>query len=151
MAVKKQKSVKRPARAGAPQTPTDDLLDEDSELESEEEESEDDEVAVPLEVVTRRLVAPRAQGIVKTISAGVDEMTIINFYARSGGGAEQLVCTVNTTDIDNDTATVTVEAHEWAEAIANGIWEAIECDAVDPNTVNLTEDGWACTYEMGLK
>lgn len=150
MAVKKKRSVKRPARAGAPQTQTTDISDEDSENESEEEVFDDEEVA-PLDVVTKRLVAPRAQGIVKTVASGIDEMAIISFYARSGGGAEELVCTVNTTDIDNDIATITVEAHEWAEAIANGLWEEIECDAVDPNTVSVTTEGWACTYSMNLQ
>ena len=136
MAVKKMK--KRPARAG------DTSIDSDVDIDSTEEEIEEEE-AEALEVVTKRLVAPRFQGITKTILSGVDELTKITFFSNN---PELEVCTIDTTDIESEVVTVKILPHAWATDLAIDIWDSIEVDALDPNTCNPIEDGWACTYPM---
>ncbi len=143
MAVKKV--VKRPARAGAPKPDSDDNdVDNSTEFEAEEAEEETQEEVVH-EVVTKRLVAPRVQGIVKTILSGIDEKMVVTFFSKV---PEEEVCIVDTTNTEEETATITVYAHPWAVELANSIWEEIDVDAQDPNTVNVEADGWVCTYPM---
>ena len=138
MAVKKMK--KRPARAGGA------TVDSDVDIDSTEEETEEEEAeAEVLEVVTKRLVAPRLQGITKTILSGVDEMTKITFFSNN---PELEVCTIDTTDIESEVVTVKIIPHAWATDLAIDIWDSIEVDALDPNTCNPNEDGWVCTYPM---
>ena len=143
MAVKKVMK-KRPARAGAIADDSDVDIDSTEEEADEEEETEEAEV---WEVVTKRLVAPRFQGITKTILSGVDEMTKITFFSNN---PELEVCTIDTTDIESEVVTVTVLPHAWATDLAIDIWDSIEVDALDPNTCNPVEDGWACTYPLEL-
>lgn len=146
MAVKNKKPKKRPARAGAVSGSSSAPADTDAE-ETESEEAEEEAEATELDIVTKRLIAPRAQGIVKTILAGIDEMTIVQFYAKSANG-EMLVCTVDTTDTSDEIVVVKVEPHDWAEELSQGIWDAVDVEGQDPNIANVTEDGWSCTYPM---
>ena len=143
MAIKK-KIAKRPARAGAPVSDSDEN-DVDSSTEFEDESDFAEEEEVELEVVTRRLVAPRVQGIVKTILAGIDEMTIVVFFSKV---PEAEVCTVDTTNTEDESVKITVHPHPWAAELAGLIWDEIDVDALDPNTVNVETDGWVCTYPM---
>lgn len=142
MAMKKKRST----RGGAQTSKADDdvldtTLPEDEEDMGEEEE-ESDEL---LEVITKRLVAPRFQGITKTILSGVDIMTKITFFSKI---PEAEVCVVDTTNTEDEIVVVTVHAHPWATDLAIDIWDEIEVDALDPNTCNPSEDGWVCTYPM---
>ena len=145
MAIKK-KVVKRPARAGASVSDLDDNdVDSSTEVEDESDFAEEEEEQVELEVVTRRLVAPRNQGIVKTILSGIDEMTVVVFFSKV---PEAEVCTVDTTNTEDESVKITVHPHPWAVELAAMIWDEIDVDAQDPNTVDIETDGWVCTYPM---
>lgn len=141
MAVKKVMK-KRPARSGAIADDSDVDIDSTEEETDEEEETEESEV---FEVVTKRLVAPRYQGITKTILTGLEEMTIIVFFSKN---PELEVCTIDTTDIESEVVTIKVLPHDWATDLAIDIWDSVEVDALDPNTCNPKEDGWVCTFPL---
>lgn len=141
MAVKKVMK-KRPARSGLATEDSD--VDVDSTEEEEEQEETEEETEV-FEVVTKRLVAPRFQGITKTILSGVDEMTKITFFSKN---PELEVCTIDTTDIESKVVTIKVLPHDWATDLAIDIWDEMNVDALDPNTCNPKEDGWVCTYPL---
>lgn len=136
MAVKKKK---RPPRDGALATAVTDAEDNSA------EETEEQEETAELEVVKKRLVAPRYQGITKTILSGVDEMMIITFFSKT---PEEEVCVIDTTNTNEEKVIITVNAHPWAQDLANDIWESIEVDAVDPSTVDVNTEGWVCEYPM---
>ena len=140
MAMKKMRSTRGGAQTS---TTDDDVLSTD--LPEEEEGEEDAESEEPLEVVTKRLVAPRLQGITKTILSGIDEMTKITFFSKI---PEAEVCVIDTTNTEDEIVVVTVHAHPWATDLAIDIWNEVEVDALDPNTCNPSEDGWVCTYPM---
>ena len=141
MAVKKVMK-KRPARAGAIADDSDVDIDSTEEETDEEEETEEDAV---FEVATKRLVAPRYQGITKTILTGLEEMTKIIFFSKN---PELEVCTIDTTDIESEVVTIKILPHDWATDLAIDIWDSIEVDALDPNTCNPKEDGWVCTFPL---
>ena len=141
MAVKKVMK-KRPARSGAIADDSDVDIDSTEEETDEEEETEEDAV---FEVATKRLVAPRYQGITKTILTGLEEMTKIIFFSKN---PELEVCTIDTTDIESEVVTIKILPHDWATDLAIDIWDSIEVDALDPNTCNPVEDGWACTFPL---
>ena len=141
MAVKKVMK-KRPARSGAIADDSDVDIDSTEEETDEEEETEEDAV---FEVATKRLVAPRYQGITKTILTGLEEMTKIIFFSKN---PELEVCTIDTTDIESEVVTIKILPHDWATDLAIDIWDSIEVDALDPNTCNPKEDGWVCTFPL---
>ena len=141
MAVKKVMK-KRPARSGAIADDSDVDIDSTEEETDEEEETEEDAV---FEVATKRLVAPRYQGITKTILTGLEEMTKIIFFSKN---PELEVCTIDTTDIESEVVTIKILPHDWATDLAIDIWDSVEVDALDPNTCNPKEDGWVCTFPL---
>lgn len=147
MAVKK---VQRPARAGAPKPVTDSVVDEDTieddEQEETEEETDTDEFG-ELEVAKRRLVAPRVQGITKFLFGSVEEMSIVTFFSKN---PEQELCTVDSTNMEEEKIVVTVLPHPWATELAIDIYDSLEVDAIDPNTITPETDGWVAVIEASF-
>ena len=149
MAVKK---VQRPARAGAVKPVTDSVVDNDTIEDDEQEETDSEEEFGEdefgeLEVATKRLVAPRVQGITKFLFGSVEEMSIVTFFSKN---PEQELCTVDSTNIDEEKIVVTVLPHPWATELAIDIYDSLEVDAIDPNTITPETDGWVAVIEASF-
>ena len=109
---------------------------------------EDTEAEVAFEVVTKRLVAPRFQGIVKTIQAGVEEKTITTFFSKN---PETEVCTVDNS-VPEKGIVLTIQPHGWADELAQAIWDEIEVKGLDPFINNdPSTDGWKCVIPADIE
>lgn len=142
----KKKASTRPVRGGAGVTgKAKDAPEDDYESDDAEYEADAGDDAAP-ELLERRLVAPRWQGIMKMVLEGVDDMSEVTIVSKTP--ADETVCVIDTAS-DSDSTTITIYPHPWAAELAQAIWDEIDCDAIDPATADPNADGWACSFEKG--
>jgi hypothetical protein len=136
---------KRPVRGGAGVTgKAKDAPEADDYEADDDDEYEADAGDSNLELLERRLVAPRWQGIMKMILDGVDDMSEITIVSKTP--ADETVCVIDSGS-DSDSTVITIHPHPWAAELAQAIWDEIDCDGLDPATVDPIGDGWVCKFE----
>lgn len=134
--VKKKKVARSRGEEGIKVIPE---LDTSIDLDNQEEE---EEVLVTKEstVIVNSVIQ-----LLKLIEKSFTPMTCVKYQRKE---TREIVCVVTSS---GSSIVVSVDPSEWAEEIANGIWDNLFGEGQDPNTVSdIATDGWEYVLDCDL-
>lgn len=135
--VKKKKVARSRGEEGIKVIPE---LDTSIDLDNQEEEEEQETVTKTSTVVVNSVLQ-----LIKMLEKNSTPFTTVNYQRNDTG---EIVCVVVSGE---DTSVVSVDPSEWAEQIANGVWDTLYGEGQDPNTIaDINSDGWEYVLECSL-